>query len=200
VLPHVQEVKVFDKDGEVSLRYAEYMRARLGVNIRPVKTIQEATEADIVVTTTPSTEPVVSRHDIGPGTHINAIGADAKGKQELDAALLKEAKVLVDDIEQASHSGEVNVPLSQNLIKVEDIYGTIGEVVAGFKRGRENNREITIFDLTGLATYDIICARLVYEKARKKEFPAFQLCEQLSNNAYLRNRSGPPGRFSNILP
>jgi len=168
VLPKIEEVKVYDKYREAGLKYAEEMGAELGINVRYVATIQEVTEADILVTTTPSTAPIVSSQLVRPGTHINAIGADAEGKQELESALLKKAKVIVDDITQASHSGEVNVPLKQGAIKVEDIYGTLGEVIANIKQGRENDQEITVFDSTGLAVQDIICAKLVYEKAIKE--------------------------------
>ena len=165
VLPSVEEVKVLDEDREASHRFAEEMRVTLDTNVHPVGTIQEATEADIVVTTTPSRKPIVQKQHIRPGTHINAIGADAKGKQELEVNVLRHAKIVVDNIEQASHSGEINVPLSEKLMDVRDIYATMGEVVAGIKRGRENDEEITIFDSTGLAIQDIVCARLVYEEA-----------------------------------
>jgi len=138
VLPRIEEVKVFDQHMDASLRYAEEMMAELNINIRPVETIEEATEADIVVTATPSRKPIVKKQHIRPGTHINAIGADAKGKQELASDVLKNAKIIVDDIEQASHSGEINVPLAQGLMKVGDVYGTLGEVVAGMEKGREN--------------------------------------------------------------
>jgi alanine dehydrogenase len=169
VLPQIKEVKVFDLHRDTSLKYAKEMGARLSLDISPVETIEEATEADIVVTTTPSRTPIVKKQHIRPGTHINAIGADAKGKQELEADLLTGAKIIVDDIEQASHSGEINVPLSEGVIEVEDIYGTLGEVVANIKKGRENDEEITIFDSTGLAIEDIICAKLAYEKAKERE-------------------------------
>jgi alanine dehydrogenase len=76
---------------------------------------------------------------------------------------------VIDDYAQASHSGEIDVPLSEGIIEVKDIYGTLGEVVAGKKRGRENNKEITMFDSTGLAIQDMICAKLVYEKASKNK-------------------------------
>jgi len=160
VLPRIEEVKVFDLRKDTSLEYAEEMGTKLNMNIHPVESVEEATEADIVVTTTPSREPIVKRHCIRPGTHINAIGADAKGKQELDADLL-------------SHSGEINVALSKGLIKLEEIHGTLGEVVAGIKKGRENDEEITIFDSTGLAIQDIICAKLIYQKASGKEATRF---------------------------
>ena len=74
------------------------------------------------------------------------------------------AKVVVDDIEQASHSGEINISLSEGGIRAGGIYGTLGEVVTNIRKGQENNEEITIFDSTGLAIQDIICAKLVYEK------------------------------------
>jgi len=171
VLPGIEEVKVFDQYEDASRRYAEEMGTRLNLNIRPVETIEEASEADIIVTTTPVRKAIVKRHHIKPGTHINAIGADAKGKQELAADLLKNAKVIVDEIVQASHSGEINVPLSEGVIRLEDIYGTLGEIVAGTKKGRANDEEITIFDSTGLAIQDMICAKLVYEKARERDIP-----------------------------
>jgi alanine dehydrogenase len=175
VLPQIKEAKVFDLHQYTSLKYAEEMGARLSLNISTVETIEEATEADIVVTTTPSRTPIVKKQHIRPGTHINAIGADAKGKQELEADLLTGAKIIVDDIEQASHSGEINVPLSEGVIKVEDIYGTLGEVAANMKKGRENDEEITIFDSTGLAIEDIICAKLIYKKAKERGVTTFRL-------------------------
>jgi alanine dehydrogenase len=167
VLPKIEEVRVYDLFNDVAQKYVNEMHAKLGLNLRAVATIEEAAEADIVVTTTPSTKPVVMNDHIRPGTHINAIGADARGKQELDASILQRAKIIVDDMEQASHSGEINVPISQGVITIDNIYGTLGEVVAGFKKGRESDEEITIFDSTGLAIQDIICAQLVYEKAKE---------------------------------
>lgn len=168
VLPNIEEVKVFDLYGDMSQKYAEEMAAKLNISIRPVQTIGEATEADVVVTTTTSAAPIVKKQHIRPGTHINAIGADGRGKQELEIDVLKNAKIVVDDIEQASHSGEINVPLLKNLIALDDIYAIMGEIVAGKKRGRENDEEITVFDSTGLAIHDIICAKVVYNKARKR--------------------------------
>ena len=175
VLDGIKEVKVFDLREDASRGYAEKMGRALNLNVRHVGTIGEAAGADIVVTTTPSRNPIVKRSHIRPGTHINAIGADAQGKQELEADLLKDAKVVIDEFEQASHSGEINVPLSEGVIKVEGLYGTLGEVVFGTKKGRENDEEITIFDSTGLAIQDIICAKLVYEKAAGRDVPVFDL-------------------------
>jgi len=126
---------------------------------------KDACDTDILVTTTPSRKPLVKDEWINEGTHINAIGADAIGKEELDPAILKRSKVVVDDIAQASHSGEVNVPLTKGLLALEGIYATIGEVVAGKVPGRMSDGEITVFDSTGLAIQDVATARKVYLKA-----------------------------------
>lgn len=177
VLPKIDEVKVFDLDENAAARYSDTIGKKLNINIRPVKSVEQAAACDILVTTTPSRTPVIKANQVRPGTHINAIGADAAGKQEIEYAVLKKAKVLVDDIEQASHSGEINVPLSKGLMKATDIYGNLGEIVAGIKKGRENDDEITVFDSTGLAILDIICAKLVYEKAKAANKPDLTRCQ-----------------------
>ena len=131
--------------------------------------LKEAVQKDIVVTTTPLRKPIVKEEWILPGTHINAIGADAEGKEELDPELLKQAKVVIDDWTQASHSGEINVALKKGVINKNDIYGSLGEIVAKKKLGRKNAQEITIFDSTGLAIQDLYTASLVYKKAKNKK-------------------------------
>lgn len=123
--------------------------------------------ADIIVTTTPSRKPIVKAEWIKPGAHINAIGADAKGKEELDPLILKKAKIFVDDIIQASHSGEINLPLVNGLISRKNIRATLGEVITGKKQGRSFINDITVFDSTGLAILDIAVANYVYRKIKK---------------------------------
>jgi len=136
----------------------------------PIKncSIQEAVASDIVCTLTPSRSPIVRKEWISPGTHINAVGADAPGKQELDPSILKEAVVVVDDIKQASGSGEINVPIQKGIYSVGEIYGTLAEIIVGKKKGRTDNRAITVFDSTGIAVEDIAVARLLFEKAQQR--------------------------------
>jgi alanine dehydrogenase len=122
--------------------------------------------SDIVITTTPSRVPLVNC--VSPGTHINAIGADAPGKQEINPEILKQAKVVVDDWIQASHSGEINVPVNRKQMTKRDVHALLGDIVAGKKRGRTSAKEITLFDATGLAIEDISCADVVYKALRNK--------------------------------
>lgn len=129
--------------------------------------IEEAVRSDIVSTLTPVRVPIVRREWVARGTHINAVGADAPGKEELDPQILLDAKVVVDDMEQAKHGGEINVPLRKGTFSADKIYATLGEIVAGKKKGRESN-EITVFDSTGLAIQDIAVAEIVFKTAKKK--------------------------------
>jgi alanine dehydrogenase len=121
--------------------------------------LEKVCDCDILITTTPSRKPLIREGWIRDGTHINAIGADAPGKQELDPAILPRARVFVDDPVQAVHSGEINVPIRDGLFTADQIAGTLGEVVLG-KKGRKEKDEITLFDSTGLAIQDLAIAKI----------------------------------------
>ncbi|GAX61362.1 alanine dehydrogenase [Candidatus Scalindua japonica] len=125
--------------------------------------------ADIITTTTPARKPIIKKSWIGPGTHINGIGADAAGKQELETTLTKSCKIVLDEWQQASHSGEINVPISRGKLKKKDIHAELGEIVVGKKKGRTADDEITLFDSTGLAVQDISTAYVVYHTLMKKQ-------------------------------
>ncbi|VVB86247.1 Alanine dehydrogenase [uncultured archaeon] len=161
----IEEIKATSTSEKGTLAFRQEMEKRIGCDIVPKKSIEEVCDCDILVTTTPSREPIVMSEWIAEGTHINAIGADAPGKEELDPKILKRAKIVVDDIPQASHSGEVNVPISKKLISEKDICCEIGEVIAGRKKARMRDSDITVFDSTGLAIQDVATANMVYQKA-----------------------------------
>jgi alanine dehydrogenase len=121
--------------------------------------------ADVVVTVTPARQPIVKDAWIVPGMHIAAVGADKKGDQELEGTILQRARIFVDDIRQCRTDGEINVPLSEGLIKESDIAGEIGEVITGKKEGRTSDEDITLFDSTGIALQDSATVPLEYERA-----------------------------------
>jgi len=154
------EIVAHDKRLEV----AEAFAAEVGGRAAPAP---EACGCDIVCTATPSRQPVVERQWIRAGTHINALGADGPGKQELDAAILRDAKIVIDDPHQAEGGGEINVPLARGELNMADVHATLGEVVTGSRPGREGD-EITVFDSTGLAIQDVAVARLVFDEAKRR--------------------------------
>ena len=165
----IKDVRVWGHQKALAARFIHAMK-RPGEAMTAAKNIQGCVAgADIVVTTTPSRKPIVQSSWIKDGVHINAIGADAPGKEELDPKVLKRARVVVDDLEQASHSGEINIPIAKGLFKLKDIHATLGEIVAGKKKGRTSPREVTMFDSTGLAIQDTAVASLIYKAAVKKK-------------------------------
>lgn len=166
----IETIGVVDIVPEKAEEYAEELGGKLDLDIRAVESPKKAVEgSDIVITVTPRRSPVLSDSWISEGMHINAIGADAPEKQELDGNILRRARIVADDREQASHSGEISIPISQGKLTRNDIHGEIGEIVAGKKQGRILNEDITVFDSTGLAIQDIATAWEVYQKAEEEE-------------------------------
>lgn len=168
----IKHVSVYDRNkGHARKLMKTAQRLVKGADVKNSQDIAECARAkDIVVTTTPSRKPILKASWISPGCHINAIGADARGKQELYPDLLKKAKIFVDDLTQASHSGEINVPIAKKILRRSDIKATLGEVIAGKKRGRMSRDEVTVFDSTGLAIQDVAVADYVYRTARALGF------------------------------
>lgn len=176
VYEKLEELRVWDINKEATQRFVAETEPIYGhlCKITPVETVKKAVEgADLVVTVTPSRKPLVTDDMVSPGMHFNCIGADAPGKEELDPNILKRAKIVIDDWDQASHSGEINVPLSRGIITKDNIWAAICEVAAGLKPGRESRDEITIFTSTGLAVQDAVTAKLAYNKAVEKGIGKF---------------------------
>ncbi|WP_426126033.1 ornithine cyclodeaminase family protein [Pararhizobium sp. PWRC1-1] len=124
-------------------------------------------DAEIIITTTPSREPLIRNAWIQPGTHITAIGADAPGKQELDAALVARAgRRICDSLEQSLDHGEFSTAFRAGDISAENC-GELGAVVGGKVVGRGHPGDITIADLTGVAVQDIAIATAVLNAYRR---------------------------------
>lgn len=166
----LEQVKVWDIDEDGRDKYAVEMRERLGIDVQAVNTVKSAvSEADIVVTATPSRKALVMSEWIKEGTHINAIGADGPGKQEWDPKIMTRAtKIVVDSLSQCRVIGELQHALTQGLIQESDVHAEIGEVLLGKKAPRKTEEEITLFDSTGLSAQDIAASHIVYTLAKQK--------------------------------
>ncbi|WP_227134096.1 ornithine cyclodeaminase family protein [Halorubellus salinus] len=158
----IQTVVVSDVRDEAVERFKEVYGDEFDVERGE---ISDAAHCDIVSTVTPVEDPIVQPEDVGEHTHVNAMGADAEGKHELADDVLLDAKVVIDDFEQCTHSGEVNVPFGTGVMDADDIYGEIGEIVTGVRDGRTAEDGVTVFDSTGLAIQDVAAAHVVYEHA-----------------------------------
>ena len=115
--------------------------------------------ADVIVTATPAREPLVRAEWLRPGQHVTALGSDSPGKQELEAACLARADLLVvDRLTQCAAFGELRHALDAGLLRTNQVHAELGEVVAGIKKGRTSDTQITIADLTGVGFQDTAIA------------------------------------------
>ncbi len=160
---NLSSINVFDVS---TAAVDKLIRSFPGYSIK-ICSLEEATASDIVCTLTPSQEPIIKKEWIAAGTHVIAGGEDAEGKDELGPSILKEAIVVVDDMRQATIGAEINVPIKKGIFAVDEVYGRLAELVVGNKKGREDNKAITVFDSTGIAIEDIAVAKLIFEKAQQ---------------------------------
>ncbi|WP_318567291.1 ornithine cyclodeaminase family protein [Salinigranum marinum] len=160
----IDRVVISDLDDERVQRFVDTFEGRFDVR---GGSVDEAAQCDVLSTVTPVESPIVSA--VGDHTHVNAMGADAAGKHELADDLLLDATLVIDDHEQCTHSGEINVPYSEGVLGDDDVYGEIGEIVVGAKDGRTDADGVTVFDSTGLAIQDVAAAHVVYEHALEND-------------------------------
>jgi alanine dehydrogenase len=159
----IETVVVADRDEDAIAEFFELYGDAYDVR---EGSIEEAAACDVVSTTTPVHDPIV--HSVGERTHVNAMGADAEGKHEIDDDVLANAKLVIDNYEQCTHSGEINVPWAAGVLDDEDIHAELGAVVAGEVAGRTDDDGVTVFDSTGLAIQDVAAAHVVYEHADER--------------------------------
>jgi len=167
----LEEIRVWDIEEKMATKYSSEMSNLLGIDVKHYTNREDVVRgSDIIVTVTPSKKALVNKDWIEQGIHINAIGADGPGKQELDPVIVKLAnKVIVDSLSQCMRIGEIQHALKLGLIKEQDIHAEIGEILIGKKVGRESDSEITLFDSTGLAAQDIAAAHVVLSSAKEKK-------------------------------
>ncbi len=149
-----REVVVWGRDDAELQAYQSFASA-LGYEVQKTRNPEDlARAANLIVCATPSREPLIKSEWVQPGTHITAVGADAPGKQELDAALVARAdRIVVDSLYQCSQYGEISHALKAGLIRDSQL-AELGALLAGRAQGRDNDEQITLVDLTGVAVQD----------------------------------------------
>ncbi len=173
IFKNIQSVYVYGKDKK-SLRHFISEAQKTGKTVFVCANAGDVCRhADVLITTTPSTTPLVRRTWLKDGTHINAIGADAPFKQELETKIIQNAKVVVDDTEQCLNAGEINVPFRKKEITGKNIYAELSQLVLKRKKGRASQNELTVFDSTGVSILDVLTASYVYKKAKSQKIGAF---------------------------
>ena len=135
---------------------------------------EEALAADLVVTVTPGHEILLPEGSLQPGQHVSLMGADGPGKAEIAVAELARTRVFCDDWEQASHNGDLVHAVNSGMLGRDDVV-QLGDVLAGTAEGRPSDRDITIFDSTGLAIQDLAIALAAMERAGDLDLPGIEI-------------------------
>ena len=152
---------VWGRTGETRRRYAEHMAAR-GYDVRTVDDPAALAACELIVTATPSPTPIIRR--LEPGTHVTAVGADTHEKNEIAPALFARADLVVaDSRQQCAVRGDLRHALAAGATTIDRVT-ELGEILLGRARGRRDEREITIADLTGVAVQDIQIASHVLNR------------------------------------
>jgi ornithine cyclodeaminase len=159
----VREVRVVTRDPAHAATFTAWAGDQpelSGVAVRACSAVEAITGADIVVTATTSHAPVFDGAGLAPGTHITAVGSFTPAMRELDDAVLRDARIVVDQRAAAlAEAGELRGRRPEELIE-------LGEILAGRSRGRESDGQRTVFKSVGNAIQDLVVAARAYERAQ----------------------------------
>ncbi len=160
-------VLVWGRDGEKAETCAADIAVTLGVETEACGDAEQVVgDSQVVITTTPSSEPLIKAEWLHPGLHITAMGSDAEHKNELDPKIVAACDLFVCDTQaQSSRLGELHHALEAGVVAADMTATELGQVVTGQKPGRSSADDITVCDLTGTGAQDTAIARLAYQKA-----------------------------------
>ncbi|WP_287882835.1 cyclodeaminase [Paracoccus sp. (in: a-proteobacteria)] len=155
--------RVWARDPAKAQAFAAEVTASLRIPVTAGGSVAEAVrDADLVVTTTPSENPILSAADIAPGTHVTAMGSDAGHKNEIAPDLIAAAHYVADRLSQTRTLGE----LHHSPLAGRD-FPELGQILAGQRPGRTDSAQITLADLTGTGIQDTAIATLALARAGK---------------------------------
>ena len=160
-------IRITGRDQARAREVAAELTASLGLAVTAVGSAREAVEgADIVVTATSSSQPVLRREWLAAGTHVNAVGACVPRDREIDTATMAEAALFADSRESVrNEAGDYLLATQEgadNPVRAE-----LGDLLTGTAPGRLHDDEITLFESLGLAAEDLAAATYLYEKAAR---------------------------------
>lgn len=162
-----ERVLVWSRSKANAERYAQEMSAELGRPVSVAGAEEVVSSSQVVVTTTPSLQPVLRSEWVHSGQHITAMGSDSAGKNELDPAVLGDADVVVCDHRgQCLQFGELRSAVASGAVPANRRVAELGEVIMGERAGRTSADQVTVADLTGTGVQDTMIARLALERVR----------------------------------
>lgn len=163
----IERACVYARTREPLVAWCEEMSARLGIPVEPADSAAAAVRgADVVNVITRSATPVLEGTWLEPGQHVNAAGANALSRRELDLAAAKRCDLLAVDARGTARKecGDL-LPLVEAGLADWDTLPEIGEIAAGLRPGRTRDDQVTLFESHGMALQDLYVARAVLDRA-----------------------------------
>lgn len=162
----IKRAVVWARNSDKAQAMAAEMSVQLGFPVTAATDPEAAVAAaDIIVTTTPATTPVLQADWLRPGQHVTAMGSDQHGKNEIDPAVFARARYVPDRLSQTRELGELRVALQAGTVAAGTEFTELGAVLAGDAPGRDSADEITFADLTGTGVQDTAIATLALQRA-----------------------------------
>ncbi len=164
----ITQARIWARDVVKAETAAGELRERLGIDVRAEPDAAAAAAgADVIVTTTPATEPLIHAGFVSAGQHITAMGSDAEHKNEIAPAVIRMADLYVaDSARQTRRLGELHHAIDAALMAADAEVTELGQIIAGRKPGRRTASDITLADLTGTGVQDTAIATLARDRAR----------------------------------
>jgi ornithine cyclodeaminase len=167
----IESATLWARDADKAAAVAEKLSARLGIEVRACADVATATaNADIIVTTTPSTSPLLLPEHITAGQHITAMGSDSEHKNEIDPQIIADmANYFCDRLSQVKVLGELHHAIEKQMVSPTAEFPELGQVISQQKPGRDNASEVTLCDLTGTGIQDTAIATLAFRRCQQHQ-------------------------------
>ena len=166
----IEQIRAFSRTVEKREAFAQTMAERLNVGVDAVESVEDAvSNADIVITVTPSRRPVFEGEWLKPGACVLAAGGNNVLRQEIDSKTLERAhRIVGDDLDQAkTECGELIAAVERGKVRWEAIH-ELRQVVTGQVSGRDSVDDITLFESQGVALEDVAVAQHLVRLARER--------------------------------
>jgi len=162
----LESARVWARRPAQAAQAAAALSEKLGIPVVPAPSAEEAVRgADIVVTATPATEPILEAGWLEPGQHVTAMGSDAERKNEIDPAAIARADLFVcDRRSQCAALGELHHAIAAGMVPAARRFPELGEIILNPGLGRASPDQVTICDLTGAGVQDTAIATLARDR------------------------------------
>ena len=161
-----ERVLLHDQQAAVAEAAAAELASLISAPVELAAARAACEQADVIVTATNSTEPIVMADWVRPGTHLSCMGSDLHQKIECEMSLLPACRRFADQTEHAAQRGEVSQAIENDLLDADCFIATLGKVITGQATGRISDDDITLYDGVGIGIQDTTIMRAIYDQAQ----------------------------------